>query len=163
MTRRIRLTSTSTSPGPESDTEPRRVLALDPGTRRVGLAVSDRLGVIARGLPTLTPTGRKALLQALRRVVAEEDVGRLVVGLPLRLNGEEGPEAQAARELAGQLEKSLGLPVELWDERLTSVQAERVMLDSGVRRRQRRQEKDRLAAILILQSWLDARTARGEA
>jgi putative Holliday junction resolvase len=102
-------------------------------------------------------------LQAVRRVVAEHNVERLVVGLPLRLSGEEGPEAQAARQLAGELEEALGLPVELWDERLTSVQAERVMLESGVHRRQRRREKDRLAAILILQSWLDARSTGREA
>jgi putative Holliday junction resolvase len=156
MTRRIRPNLTSISSGPESDTEPQRVLAVDPGTKRVGLAVSDRLGMIARGLPTLTPTGRKALLRELAQVVRDHNVNRLVLGLPLRLSGEEGPEAEAARLLAGQMEKHLGLPVELWDERLTSVQAERVMVSSGVRRNQRRQEKDRLAAVLILQSWLDA-------
>jgi putative Holliday junction resolvase len=89
-------------------------------------------------------------------VVRDHNVNRLILGLPLRLSGEEGPEAEAARLLAGQMEQHLGLPVELWDERLTSVQAERVMVSSGVRRNQRRQEKDRLAAVLILQSWLDA-------
>ena len=139
------------------------MLGIDPGTRRVGLAVSDRLGMIARGLPTLTPSGRKALLRDVGRVVREQNVSRLVLGLPLRLDGEEGPEAEAARLLAGQLEQHLGLPVELWDERLTSVQAERVMVSSGVRRGQRRQEKDRLAAVLILQSWLDAHAGIPEA
>jgi len=163
MIRRTPLTSTSTSSGLESDTEPRRILAIDPGTRRVGLAISDRLGLIARGLPTLTPTGRKALLRDLGQVVREHNVGRLVMGFPLRLSGEEGPEAEAARELAGQLEQQLKLPVELWDERLTSVQAERVMVSQGVRRSKRRQERDRLAAVLILQSWLDAHPGQVEA
>jgi putative Holliday junction resolvase len=156
MIRRILLNSISTSSGLESGTEEGRVLAIDPGTRRVGLAISDRLRMIARGLPTLEPTGRKALLRDLGRTVREHEVVQLVMGLPLRLSGVEGPEAEAARELAAQVEAHLQLPVELWDERLTSVQAERVMLGQGVRRAKRRQEKDRLAAVLILQSWLDA-------
>lgn len=133
------------------------MLALDPGTERIGLAVSDLLRITAQGLPTLPRTGMKKVLAHLRQIIQEQNVSQLVVGLPLRLSGEEGPEAIAAREFAGQLESRLQLPVEMWDERMTSVQAERTMLEGGMRRQKRRMERDRLAATLILQSWLDAR------
>jgi len=121
------------------------------------MAISDPLGITAQGLPTLEAPGRKAVLTALTRIVAEQGVVRIVVGLPLRLSGEDGPEAQAARTFAADLGRRLDLPVELWDERLTTVQAERTLLEGNTRRRRRRQERDRLAAILILQAWLDAR------
>jgi putative Holliday junction resolvase len=162
MIRRIRLTSTSTSPGPESGTKTGRVLALDLGSKRVGVAVSDPLGIIAQGLPTLAATGRKVILAAVARLVAEQGVVRIVVGLPLRLSGVDGPEALAARTFAAQLSRRLHLPVELWDERLTTVQAERTLLEGNTRRERRRQERDRLAATLILQGWLDAHAIAGE-
>ncbi len=162
MIRRTHLSSISTSSGPASATESGRVLALDPGARRVGVALSDSLRITAQGLPTLERTGRKRFLASLRALVLEHDVCRLVVGYPLRLDGAEGPEAAEARQLATDLEENLQLPVELWDERLTSVQAERTMLAGGMRRARRRQQRDQVAAVLILQSWLDARTAGGQ-
>ena len=161
MIRRIRLTSTSTPPGHASGTEAGRILALDLGAKRIGVAVSDPLGIIAQGLPTLAATGRKAVMVALAQIVEEQGVVRVVVGLPLRLSGEEGPEALAARTFAAELSGRLHLPVELWDERLTTVQAERTLLAGNTRRDRRRQERDRLAAILILQSWLDAHAFSG--
>ncbi|MCZ6600958.1 MAG: Holliday junction resolvase RuvX [Acidobacteria bacterium] len=155
------MTSTSTSPGPASGTKTGRVLALDLGARRIGVAVSDPLRIIAQGLPTLEASGRKVALAALARLVEEQGVTRIVVGLPLRLSGEEGPEALAARTFAADLTRRLDLPVELWDERLTTVQAERTLLEGNMRRDRRRQERDRLAAILILQGWLDAHAVSG--
>ena len=125
------------------------------------MAVSDPLGIIAQGLPTLEAPGRKAILAALSRVVEDQGVVHIVVGLPLRLSGEEGPEALAARTFAADLNRRLDLTVELWDERLTTVQAERTLLEGNVRRGRRRQERDRLAAILILQAWLDAHSPSG--
>jgi len=138
-------------------------MGLDLGARRIGVAVSDPLRIIAQGLPALEVPGRKAVLAALASLVEEQDVARIVVGLPLRLSGEEGPEALAARTFAAQLAGRVHLPVELWDERLTTVQAERTLLEGNTRRKRRRQERDRLAAILILQGWLDAQAFAGQA
>lgn len=125
------------------------------------MAVSDPLRIIAQGLPTLAVTGRKKVLAAIEGIVEEQGVVRIVVGLPLRLSGDEGPEAVAARTFAAELAGRLHLPVELWDERLTTVQAERTLLEGNTRRDRRRRERDRLAAILILQGWLDARAYSG--
>ena len=138
-----------------------RVLALDLGEKRVGVAVSDPLGMTAQGLETLPRRGGKADREAVARLAREYDITRVVIGLPLRLDGDEGPAALAARRFATRLEPALGLPVELWDERLTTAEVEKVLLSGGVRRQRRRQERDRLAAIVLLQSWLDAHPARG--
>ena len=134
-----------------------RVLALDLGEKRVGLAVSDPLGWTAQGLPTLARPDTDAEHGALDRLIRDHDVERLVVGLPLRLDGSEGQAARAARAAADALALRFGLPVELWDERLTTAEADHVMRLAGVRRRRRQQASDRLAATLLLQSWLDAR------
>ena len=99
-------------------------------------------------------------LSSVACVAREEDVQRVVIGLPLRLDGTAGPAAEEARRFAAELESAINLPVELWDERLTTVQVERAMTEAGVRRRKRQGQIDRLAAVLILQSWLDARAAR---
>ena len=133
-----------------------RVVALDLGSKRVGLAVSDPLGLTAQGLTTLPRRGRDADIDAIRRLLVEHEAERLIIGLPLSLNGTEGPAAVAARRFGESLATELKVPVDFWDERLTTVQAERVLLLAGVRRRQRRGKVDRLAAVLILQSWLDA-------
>jgi putative Holliday junction resolvase len=133
-----------------------RVLGLDLGERRVGVALSDPLGITAQGRETMTRHGRRKDLGALAALVREEDVQRVVIGLPLRLDGTAGPAAEEAQRFAADLESVIDIPVELWDERLTTVEAERAMTDAGVRRRKRRDHVDRLAAVLILQSWLDA-------
>jgi len=137
-----------------------RVLGLDLGERRVGVALSDPLGIIAQGRETMTRVGRRKDLLALAALVRDEDIQQVVIGLPLRLDGTAGPAAEEARRFAADLESVLDVPVDLWDERLTTVEVERVMTDAGVRRRKRRDHVDRLAAVLILQSWLDARAAR---
>ena len=133
-----------------------RIVALDLGSKRVGVAVSDPLGLTAQGLAVVVRRADREFCAVIGRVLGEYDAERLIIGLPLALNGTEGPAAQTARQCAASLEAALTVPVDLWDERLTTVQAERVMVDAGVRRAKRRANIDKLAAVLILQSWLDA-------
>ena len=132
-----------------------RVLAVDPGSKRVGLAVSDPTGTIAQPLTTLPAEPVDTLASRLAGVAAERGAERIVVGLPRRLDGSYGPEAKAARALGEALRKASGLPVEMVDERLTTAQAERAMVADGVRRDKRRSSIDRVAAALLLQSHLD--------
>lgn len=132
-----------------------RVLAVDPGSRRVGLAVSDPTETIAQALATLPAEPRATLPTRLAEVAREHEARRIVVGLPRRMDGSYGPEAKAARELASELRKAARMPVELEDERLTTVAAERSLVAGGVRREKRRASVDRVAATLLLQSHLD--------
>lgn len=134
-----------------------RVLALDLGTRRIGLAVSDELGITAQGIPTLIRGNLHQDLQELARVVRERDVDRILLGDPRRMNGEEGRQSEWVREFAARLEKRLQLPVDLWDERLTSREAERTLRGSGVPEASRKAAIDRLSAVILLQSFLDSR------
>jgi len=135
-----------------------RALGVDLGDARIGLAVSDPLGQIAQPLETVQCVGPK---KDVRRIVAraeELEVNVIVVGLPLLMSGEEGERALEAREFASQLERRLtGVRVEMWDERLTTVEAERTMISDGVRRRRRKTAVDPIAAALILQGYLDSR------
>lgn len=134
----------------------RRVLALDPGGRRVGLAISDPLGVTAQGLPTLD-LRHGDLVEHVRALLAEYDVERIVVGHAISLAGRETNASRLAVALADELRAAFGLPVELWDERLSSAEAERTL--RGVRAG--KGAVDRLAAVLILQGYLDARGRAG--
>ncbi len=137
-----------------------RILALDLGGRRIGLAVSDESGRIARGLRTLYRTSKRQALAAVARLAAELGVGLILVGHPLRLSGEEGEEALRARRFAEELARLTGLPVELLDERFTTVQARRVLRECGLRlRKQAEPVVDRVAAVLLLEAYLDARAA----
>lgn len=132
-------------------------IGLDIGTRRIGVAVSDPTGIIAHPLTTLSAGERGGFpFDELRELLAERGAGGIVVGLPRRLDGTMGPAATAAQEIAEKLEEALGVRVVLWDERLTSVQAERMLIEVGVRRRGRKEKMDRVAAALILQSYLDS-------
>lgn len=132
-----------------------RVLAVDPGAKRVGLALSDPTGTIAQGLMTLDAEPHETLPARLAAIAREKEARRILVGLPRRMDGSYGPEAKAARELAAQLRKEARLPVELVDERLTTVQAERALREGKMRAPARRQRVDRVAAALLLQSHLD--------
>jgi putative holliday junction resolvase len=134
-----------------------RTMGLDVGTRTVGIAVSDALGITAQGVTTLRRTNLRADLAYLRRLAAEREVTRLVVGLPLNMDGSEGQRAAAARAFAEAAAKATELPLEYQDERLTTVAAERVLLEADVSRKKRKEVIDQLAAQLILQAWLDAR------
>ncbi len=132
-----------------------RVLAIDPGEQRVGLAISDALAITAQGLETFR-RGESGFFDHIAELVAERAVQRIVVGLPRNLDGSEGTSAQAARRLAGRLAGRLKIPVELWDERLTTRAAQRAFPPGS------RKDWDRLAAVFILQSWLDARSGTAE-
>ena len=134
-----------------------RVLAVDPGSKRVGIAISDPTGKIAQPLDTLAAEPRETLAQRLALVAREHEATRIVVGLPRRLDGSRGPEAKAAQALAAAVRKESRLPVEMVDERLTTAQAEREMISGGVRRARRRATIDGIAATLLLQSHLDSR------
>ncbi len=132
-----------------------RILAVDPGSRRVGLAISDPTGMIATALTTLDATPSDSLATRIAAVASERSAGRIIVGLPLRLDGSRGPEAAAAQRLAAELREASGLPVEMADERLTTAAAERSLLEGGVRRAKRRGVIDRVAAVILLQGHLD--------
>jgi len=132
-------------------------MGLDVGTKTVGVAVSDPLGITAQGVTTVRRTGLKRDLAALEALAREREVTRAVVGLPINMDGSEGPRAEASRAFARALEQALGIPVELWDERLSTVAAERALLEADVSRAKRREVIDQVAATLILQGWLDAR------
>jgi putative holliday junction resolvase len=140
----------------DPDSNEGRVLGIDPGEQRVGLAISDALGCTAQGLDTFQ-RGEGSFFDHIADLVAERGVLRIVVGLPRHLDGSEGASARAARRLAGRLAGRLKIPVELWDERLTTEAARRAFPPGS------RKDWDRLAAVFILQSWLDAQAgAAGE-
>jgi len=135
-----------------------RILALDVGRRRIGLAVSDELGITAQGLETLERANLREDLAALAGTAVRWNVSLLLVGHPVRLSGAEGRQGEWVRQFADKLAAHMGLPVELWDERLTTVEAERVLRSSGISIAKRARAKDRLAAVLLLQSYLDHRS-----
>jgi putative Holliday junction resolvase len=132
-------------------------MGLDVGTKTVGVAISDGLGLTAQGVTVVRRKTFKADLAALKRLVAEHEVSHLVVGLPLNMDGTEGPRAEASRAFGQSLAEATGLPVDYWDERLSTVAAERALLEADVSRARRREVIDQVAASLILQGWLDAR------
>ena len=134
-----------------------RVAAIDLGKARVGVAVADELGLMAHARPFLDGKSRKALLAALVELAREEKLTRFLVGLPLEMNGDEGPAAQRAMEFAQQLADATGVEIEMIDERLSTVEASRRLRDRGVKARDQRSLVDGAAAAVILQSWLDAR------
>jgi putative Holliday junction resolvase len=128
---------------------------MDLGRRRIGLAVSDALGITAQGLPTFQRTTIREDLTRLQQMITDLEVTRVVIGLPLHLSGAEGRQALYAREFGEKIAARCGLRVEYWDERLTTVEAMRVLRESGVSQEKRGQAIDRLSAVLILESWLD--------
>ena len=136
--------------------EARRILGLDMGEKRIGLAVSDPLGITAQGLEVWTRRNRQADLDHLLQVARDYQVQLIVVGLPLHMDGRLGAAASGILEFAGSLAESLGIEVIPWDERLTTVAAERMLIQADVSRRRRRQVVDQVAAVLILQSYLDS-------
>ncbi len=130
-------------------------MGVDPGTRRIGVAVSDELGMLARGVATLSATGEEADAGELSELAKSLGAERIVVGLPRNMDGTEGERAQAARQLAESLASRTGLPVILWDERLTTKGAERMLIAADLSRARRRRIIDQQAAQWILQSYLD--------
>jgi len=137
-----------------------RILAIDPGTVRLGLALSDPSGTIAQPLSVLARRSEAEDLKALTELVERHEVGLIVVGLPRLMDGRIDAAAKEAQAFGAHVAKATGRPVAYWDERLTSVAAERYLIEQGKRRVKRRQEIDRVAATLLLQGYLDYRAGR---
>ena len=137
-----------------------RILAIDPGTVRLGLALSDPSGTIALPLSVLIRRSEAEDLEALTELVERQEVGLIVIGLPRLMNGRLDAAAEQAQAFGAQVARATGRPVAYWDERLTSVAAERYLIEQGKRRGKRRQEIDRMAATLLLQGYLDYRAGR---
>ena len=135
-----------------------RVLALDLGSKRIGVAVSDPGGLIAQPLPALSTKADLGHLADIERLVTEHTVERMVVGLPLRLDGKAGPEAEQARQVASMISQRTGLVVDLYDERMTTKVAERSLLEMGRKRDKRRLLRDSVAATILLQDYLARKT-----
>lgn len=135
--------------------EPGRVLGLDPGDARIGVAISDPARRVAVPFGTVHVGQPPGELKAVAALVAENQVTALVIGLPRELSGEEGPRAAHARAFAGAIEGFVAVPIEFQDERLSTVEAERMLRGAGVVGRQRRGVVDQTAATVILQAWLD--------
>lgn len=134
-----------------------RILAIDYGSRRMGLAVSDPLGITAQGIETLQRKNKRADFASLQEIFHEYQVREIVLGLPLKLSGEHGPQSEKVMQFAEELRQKFHLPVHLWDERLTSAQANRVLREAELSIQKRAQAVDRMAAVLILQSFLENR------
>lgn len=133
----------------------KRVLAIDYGVRRIGLAVADALGITAQGLPTRERTRIDDDLRHIQNLVAEHDVGLVIVGNPVSQAGGETAMSQQAAGFAKKLARRVACPVKLWDERLTTAEAMRVLRESGIGIEKRRKARDRVSATLLLQSYLD--------
>jgi putative holliday junction resolvase len=136
-------------------------MGLDVGTRRIGIAVSDPLGITAQGLETLERRNKRHDFEHLGRVIREYGVKEIVVGLPLRMSGAEGTQADKMQAFAEELRKRFGLPVHLWDERLTSAEANRLLRETDLSIEKRGKAVDRMAAVLILQGWMENRASGG--
>ena len=137
-----------------------RVMALDVGDKTIGVAISDALLLTAQSRPTLRRKNLEADLQTLRNLAEENEVHEIVVGQPLHMDGKESPQSQKVARFAEQLHNVLDLPIVFWDERLTSFEAEQHLERMGLNWRQRREQVDKIAAMIILQNYLDSRPGR---
>lgn len=152
---------TSEKHGAERET-PARVMGLDVGSRRIGIAISDPLGITAQGLETLQRQNKRTDFGALADLIKQYQIAEIVVGYPLRMSGAEGTQAEKMQAFAEELRKRFKIPVHLWDERLTSAEANRVLRESEMSIKRRGEAVDRMAAVLILQSWMEARALQSE-
>lgn len=133
-----------------------RTLAIDHGTKRIGLAISDELGVIAQSLEFVPAEPFDKFLARLKEIILDKGVNLLLIGLPRNMDGSYGPAADKAREFATAVHAASGVAVKMWDERLTTAQANRVLIQGNVRRDKRKQMIDKTAAAILLQSYLDS-------
>jgi len=129
---------------------------LDLGKKRIGLAISDPLGITAQGLANLVRTTKRADLAALTELIREREATLILMGNPINMGGAEGRQSGWVREFADALQRETGLPVQFWDERLTTVEAHRVLRSSGISQQKRAAAVDRLSAMILLQSYLDS-------
>jgi putative Holliday junction resolvase len=132
-----------------------RILALDLGKRRIGLAMSDPLGITAQGLETLTRTRVREDLDALARIASDQGVNEFLFGEPLHMSGDVSRQSTYTHEFAERLSRHTGIPIRFWDERLTTVEANRVLRESGISIEKRSRAVDRLSAVILLESYLD--------
>lgn len=132
-------------------------MGLDYGDKRIGVALSDSFGWTAQGAEVIERKKEGDYLERIRELVRVHEVGEIVVGLPKNMNGTIGPRGQICMEFAEELRQTLSMPVHLWDERLTTVAAERTLLEADVSRRKRKQVVDKMAAAILLQNYLDSR------
>jgi putative Holliday junction resolvase len=137
-----------------------RILGLDVGDKTIGVAVSDPLGVIAQGVGIILRTKRESDLIKIKELIKKYAVELIVVGLPWNMNGTLGKQGQKALAFADQLKKNAGVPVQTWDERLTTLTAEKVLLSADLSRARRKKVIDKIAAVLILQNFLDAKNCQ---
>ena len=135
-----------------------RILAIDHGSKRMGIAVSDELGMVAHPLEMIPAEPFSQFLVRLKQLLEEKQVERILVGMPRNMDGSYGPAAEKVREFVALLKEAVAPPIQTWDERLTSVQANRFLIQADVRRADRREKVDKTAAALLLQSYLDSRS-----
>ncbi len=148
------------SPASEAARPLGRILGLDVGARRIGVAVTDPLGITAQGLDTIQRQNKRLDYAQLEAVIQQYEVQEIVVGYPLRLSGEVGIQAEKMTLFAEDLKKRFQVPVHLFDERLTSAEANRVLRESEISIEKRAKAVDRMAAVLILQSWMETRSSQ---
>jgi putative Holliday junction resolvase len=133
-----------------------RILALDHGTRRVGVAISDELKMIAQPLEFIPAEPFADLLVRLKEILRDKEVELILLGMPRNMDGSYGPAALKVQEFAAVLKDKIAVPIQLWDERLTTAQAQRFLIEGNVRRQQRKEKVDKMAASILLQSYLDS-------
>jgi putative Holliday junction resolvase len=133
-----------------------RILALDHGTKRIGVAVSDELKMIAQPLEYILAEPSADFLARLKELIHEKEVELILVGMPRNMDGTYGPAAQKVQEFVAVLKGALSVPIKFWDERLTSAQANRLLIQGNVRRNKRKEKVDKMAGAILLQSYLDS-------
>jgi len=143
---------------PASENPRQRILGMDVGARRIGLAVSDPLGITAQGIETLERRNKRTDFGILERVIKRYEVGEIVVGYPIRMSGNTGSQSEKMAAFADELRRRFALPVHLWDERLTTAEAHRILDQTEMSTKRRSEVIDQMAAVLILQSFLQARS-----
>jgi putative Holliday junction resolvase len=136
---------------------PMRILALDHGTRRIGVAVSDETKTIAQPLEYIPAEPFADFLERLKKILAEKEVDFILLGLPRNMDGSYGPAAQKVETFASVLKSAITVPIKMWDERLTSTMANRILIQANVRRDKRKEKVDKMAAAILLQSYLDGK------
>ena len=132
-----------------------RIMGLDIGNKTIGVAVSDLMGLTAQGVTTIKRVGKKKDIEAIKQIISEKQVNKIVSGLPKNMNGTVGPQGEKVQKFCELLKEETNLPIEFWDERLSTVAAERSLIEGNVRRENRKKVIDMLAAVIILQGYLD--------
>lgn len=132
-----------------------RIMGLDIGDKTIGVAVSDLMGLTAQGVTTIKRVGKKKDIEAIKQIIAEKQVNKIVSGLPKNMNGTVGTQGEKVQKFCGLIKEETNLPIEFWDERLSTVAAERSLIEGNVRRENRKKVIDMLAAVIILQGYLD--------